>query len=66
MASVPTTRGSVLGASILPATTAAGIVFTKFSNILVIAAFVVLNILILVWQVGGIFRFAINRKRVKN
>ncbi|MCA9391750.1 hypothetical protein KC614_00910 [candidate division WWE3 bacterium] len=63
MASTPTTGGTVLGASILPATTAAGFVAAKLGNAAVIAAFIALNAVILVWQVGSMLRFAVNKRR---
>lgn len=63
MASTPTTAGSVLGAAVLPATTAGSVLFAKLTNVPVLVAFLVVNLIVLFVTISGISRFAINRFR---
>ena len=56
-------KGQVLGASILPATSAFGLVFADMTNPAVLGGFIVLNILWLVLLTGQISRFLVNRAK---
>jgi hypothetical protein len=56
-------KGQVLGASVLPATSAAGAFFADLSNPVVLTGFIVLNVLWLVLLAGQISRFLSNRAK---
>jgi hypothetical protein len=56
-------KGAVLGAAaVLPATTAAGLFFADAINPVLIAGFVVLNVIWLSLLTGQISRYFVNRK----
>lgn len=63
MASTPTGGGNILGAQLLPATTAGSVLFAKISNVPVVLAFIALNAIVLFLNVSGIMRFGINHYR---
>ncbi len=56
-------KGQVLGAAVLPATSAAGAFFADFSNPIVLAGFIVLNVVWLVILAGQISRYLVNRTK---
>jgi len=59
-------RSSVLGAAtVLPATSAAGIYLMNISNPYVIASLVALNVVALIITGGMVTRYLINRKEIK-
>ncbi len=56
-------KGQVLGAAVLPATSAAGAFFADLSNPIVLAGFIVLNVVWLVILAGQISRYLVNRAK---
>lgn len=56
-------KGQVLGAAVLPATSAIGILFADISNPIVLGGFIALNVLWLLLLVGQISRFLVNRAK---
>lgn len=56
-------KGKVLGAAVLPATSAAGAFMLDLSNPIVLTAFIILNVLWLILLAGQISRFLLNRAK---
>lgn len=56
-------KGQVLGAAVLPATSAVGAFFANLSDPTVLTGFIVLNVLWLLLVVGQISRFLVNRAK---